>query len=54
MSQHYKFEVQVKTRGELDTEEGDVKDLAELVSALTTQYGKGLGMEIKVTEVERT
>lgn len=54
VSQHYKFEVHVKTRGELDTEEGDVKDMADLVTELARKYGEGLDMEIKVTEVERT
>lgn len=54
MSHHYKFEVHVKTRGELDTEEGDVMDMRDMVSALASKYGRGLDMEVRVTEVERT
>lgn len=54
MSRHFKFAVLVRTPGEEDTEDGDVRDLAELMLALATTYCERFGMEVRMTEVERT
>lgn len=54
MSHHHKFEIHVKTSGELDTEDNDVELLAAVLLAEARKYCRPLDMDVTVTEVERT